>query len=141
MESLDLSSEADGRHYKKGRPKLCTPQVLHSIKSQIKVLREAMEMFTSNILRQKTGVNESNSTFRRFPYCMGYRYRRPRKKGMLTRHHKLKRFKFAKKVKRLFSLDDHGSSLLWTKGRSSYVGFAYKSNSYLHSKTPIAREW
>ena len=63
---------------------------------------------------------------------------------MLTRRDKLKRFKLAKKVKRLFSHHDHGSRVLWTRGISMYVdgvGFAYKSNPYLHSKTPGAREW
>ena len=57
--------EVDGRHNNKGRPKLCTPQDLRSIKRQINALRETMGTFTSNILQEEAGVNGSNSTFRR----------------------------------------------------------------------------
>ena len=63
---------------------------------------------------------------------------------MLTRRNKLKGFKFAKKLKRLFSHHGCGSRVLWTRGISIYVNgvrFAYKSSPYLHSKTPGAREW
>ena len=136
--------EVDGRQNNKKRPKLCTPQDLRSIKRQINVLREKMGKFTSNILQGEAGVNGSNSTSWRTLHRMGYAYRRTRKKDMLTRHDKLKRFKFAKRVTRLLSHHDCWSRALWTRGISMYVdwvGFAYKSNPYLHSKTPGAREW
>ena len=140
---LDGCREVDGRHNNKGRPRLCTPQDLSSTKRQINVLREAMGTFTSNILAAEAGVSESNSTFRRTLHHMGYGYRRTREKGMSTRPDKLKRFKFAKKVKRLCSHHDRGSHVFWTRRISMYVdgdGFAYKSNPYLHSKTLGARE-
>ena len=124
---LDGCREVDGRHNNKGRPRLCTPQDLSSIKRQINVLRKAMGTFTSNILAAEAGVSESNSTFRRTLHHMGYGYRRTREKGMSTRrsHH------------------DRGSHVFWTRRISMYVdgdGFAYKSNPYLHSKTLGARE-
>ena len=60
--------------------------------------------------------------------------------GKVTGEHV--RFKFAKKMKRLFSHHDCGSRVLGTRGISMYVdgvGFIYKSNPY--SKTPSARKW
>ena len=114
----------------KGRPKLCT-QDLCSIKQQIYALRETMGTFTLNILQEEAGVNGSNSALQITLCRMGYGYRRTRKKGTLTRCDKFKRFKFAKKVKRLFSNHDCGSRKLWTRGISMYVdgvGFAYKSS-------------
>ena len=63
---------------------------------------------------------------------------------MLTRRDKLKMFKFAKRVKILFSHHDRGLHVLWTRGISMYVdrvGFAYQSSPYLHSKTPGDGEW
>ena len=95
-------------------------------------------MFTSDILQEEAGVNKSNLTFRKTFYCIGYDYRRPRKKGMLTRHHKLKRFKFAKKVKGRLSHHDHGSVLLRLREISMYidrVDHLHISNPYLHSKS------
>ena len=113
LKLLDRSPEIDGRYKGKGRPKLCTPQDLRSIKWQINVLRETMGTFTSNILQEEAGFNGSNSTFQRALRRMGYDYRRTRKKCMLTRRHKLKRFKYPKKVKRLFSHHSCGSRVLW----------------------------
>ena len=63
LKPLDGSREIDGRHNNKGRPKLCTPQDLRSIKRQINVLRETMGTLTSNILQEEGGVNGLNSTF------------------------------------------------------------------------------
>ena len=97
-----------------------------------------MGTFASNILQEEARVNGSNSAFRRTLRRMRYGYKRACKKGMLTRHDKLKRFKFAKKVKKLFSHHDLGSRVLWKRGISMYidgVGFAYNSNPYLYSKT------
>ena len=59
-----------------------------------------MGMFTLNILQEEAGVNGSNSALQITLCRMGYGYRRTRKKGTLTRCDKLKRFKFAKKMKR-----------------------------------------
>ena len=142
LKPLDGSREVDGRHDNKGRPKLCTLQDLCSTKREINVLRETVGTFTSNILQEEAGVNGSNSTFRRTLRRMGCGYKRTRKEGMLTRRDKLKKFKFAKKVKKLFSHHDCGSRVVWTRRISMYVdgvGFSYKSNPYLHSKTPGAR--
>ena len=77
LKPLDGGREVDGRHNNKGRPKLCTPQDLRSIKRQTNVFREKMDTFTSNILQEEeeeeeeAGVNGSNSTFRRTLHCMG----------------------------------------------------------------------
>ena len=105
----------------KGRPKLCTLQDLRSTKREINVLRETVGTFTSNILQEEAGVNGSNSTFRRTLRRMGCGYRRTRKEGMLTRRDKLKKFKFVKKVKKLFSHHDRGSRVVWTRRISMYA--------------------
>ena len=145
VKPLDGSAPQDNRTLNRGRPRKGTPQDLRAIKRHINILRVEVGTFTSNVLQVSAGVTGmSNSTFRRYLRSLGYKYRRTRKKGMLTKKDLKLRLRFARKVKRLFSHNDNGSMVLWKRGISLYVdgaGFEYKQNPYYNSKAPSAREW
>lgn len=139
---LDGSAPLDNRHNNPGRPRKISDGDMRLVKRNIKRLRNEYGTFTSVELQHSCGISNriTNSGFRKYLHKAGYRCRRTRKKGLLKAADLVRRHHFALKVKRNFK---NGSLPLWTRGISMYadgVGFEYKMNPYLHSKTPRARE-
>ena len=134
---LDGSALVDKQAFNTEQPRKITACDMRRIRRQICILRNDVGTFTSEELQEYCGVTHvTNDTFRRYRQRGVYKCRRTRKKGLLTSKDLANRLRFVRKVKRNFK---HGSISLWTHGISMYldaVGFEFKRNPYLHSKTP-----
>ena len=131
----------DKRKNNNGRPRKLTARDKRNLFRQIHVLRRIEgSSFTAKRLFVAAGLcyNVSHMTVRRCLYEQGYRYRRARKKGLLSQKDLLLRLKFCKKVKRTLS------GKLWQEGISFYLdgtGFAHKTNPYDQARATKSMVW
>ena len=131
----------DLRRFNKGRPKLLNNHDKRNVIRNIEYLRRTEGNFSSKRLAMISGVSSKVKprTFRSFLNKLGYRYRRSRKKGLITRKDLKLRKQFCSKCMRLKL-----GLTFWTKGVAMYVdgkGFAYKVNPFDQARAPKARLW
>lgn len=131
----------DKRKFNKGRPKLLNDYDRRNIVRNIKYLRTTEGNFTSRRLASMSGLSSKIKprTFRSYLNKCGFRYRRARKKGLMSIKDLRARKTFCSRCIRLkLGLE------FWTKGVSMFVdgkGFAWKRNPRDQARAPKAMLW
>ena len=110
-----------------GKPKKLTKRDERNIIREIHRLRISIVSFTTKRLRTETGIPATISVWiiRRVFNWHGYRYLKPRKKGMLTSKDAYKRLKFTRRMK-------HLSPYFWKR----YINFYFDGTSFVHKLSP-----
>ena len=102
--SQDGSAPFDRLKINPGRPKKMTKGDMRLVRRNIGQMRKDLGTFTSVELQESCGMKDiiSNSGFRKYLHKAGYRYRRTRKKGLLSYGDLVRRIRFVRKVKKNF---------------------------------------
>ena len=131
----------DKRKFNKGRPAVLNERDKRKFLRAIPRLRLTHGSFTSRRVAVEACVERkcSNRTVRRFLNTAGYKYRRSRKKGLMTKKDLAARVTFCQKAKRHGMGDD-----FWKYRIAFYLdgkGFEFKTNPMDQARAPRAREW